>query len=263
MFAVFLLGAIEGGAQTPTPTPTGSPVDSSPAPAIQPLSASYRFPVGQTLVYEAEWRLFTAGTASLRVENVGSQYRVYGTADSTGAIGLFYRVYDRFQSNFDARSLCSSHITKHTEEGSHKRETNIRFDYGRRKAVLDERNLKTGETKHQEFDIPGCATDVLSGIFYASSLPLQVGQTYYFPLNDGNNTVNVKAHVEAREEVKTPAGTFQALRVQPEGDSGVLRKRGRVWIWYSDDAQHIPVQMKARLFWGSLMIRLVRIEKAQ
>ena len=73
--------------------------------------------------------------------------------------------------------------------------------------------------------------------------------------------MNVRAHVEAREQVKTPAGTFNTIRVSPEAASGVLKERGRVWIWYSDDARHIPVQMRARMFWGTLTFSLLRTEK--
>jgi hypothetical protein len=90
---------------------------------------------------------------------------------------------------------------------------------------------------------------------------LQNGATYTFPLNDGGKTVDVTARVEAREQVKTEAGTFPTVRVQPEASSGVLKDRGRVWIWYSDDAAHIPVQMRARMFWGTLTFRLQRIER--
>ena len=73
--------------------------------------------------------------------------------------------------------------------------------------------------------------------------------------------MEVRAHVEARENIKTPAGTFATIRVSPQASSGPLKSRGRVWIWYSDDARHIPVQMRARLFWGTLTLRLVRTEK--
>ena len=61
--------------------------------------------------------------------------------------------------------------------------------------------------------------------------------------------------------MKTPAGTFQTLRVQPEASSGILKKRGKIWVWYTNDGQHIPVLMRARLFWGTLTIRLTRIDK--
>lgn len=228
---------------------------------IGPLRPGYEFPHGQTLHYEAEWRFWTAGVATVRIERSGSQEHVAATADASGAVALLYRVQDRFNSYFDPKGLCSYKLLKHTEEGSHRRETVISYDYARGKAILEERNLKDNQQKRTENDIPGCVTDVLSGIFYVGSLPLQPGANYTFPLNDGGKTVTVQAHAEGKEQVKTPAGTFQTIRVGPEGDSGILKNRGRIWIWYTDDAQHLPVQMRAKLFWGTLTIYLTSINQ--
>ncbi len=228
---------------------------------IEPLRPGFEFPHGQTLHYLGEWRFWNAGIATLRIERAGSQEHVAATADSSGVVALLYRVQDRFNSYFDAKSLCSSKLVKHTEEGSHRRETVITYDYSRGKAVLEERNLKDNQQKRTENDIPGCVTDVASGILYVASLPLQQGANYNFPLNDGGKTVTVQAHVEGKEQVKTPAGTFQTIRVGPEGDYGILKNRGRIWIWYTDDAQHLPVQMRAKLFWGTLTVYLTSVSK--
>jgi hypothetical protein len=227
---------------------------------IQPLRSGFQFPYGQTLHYEGEWHFLTAGVATLRVEQSGTQNHLAGTADATGVVALLYRVQDRFNSYFDAKSLCSNKLMKHTEEGSHSRETTITYDYAHGKAILEERSLKDGQHKRVENDIPGCVTDVVTGILYVASLPLQVGATYTFPVNDGGKTVTAQAHVEGKEQIKTPAGTFQTVRVGPEGDSGIL-KNGRIWIWYSDDERHLPIQMRAKLFWGTLTIYLTSISK--
>ncbi len=103
------------------------------------------------------------------------------TADSTGVVALLYRVQDRFESYFDAKTLCSAKLVKHTEEGSHRRDTVITYDYARGKSVLDEHNLKTNQQKKVENDIPSCVTDVVSGILYVASLPLQIGASLHFP----------------------------------------------------------------------------------
>jgi hypothetical protein len=226
---------------------------------IQPLRPGFNFP-RQTLRYEAEYRFWNAGVGAFKVERTGNLEHISGTVDSTGVVALLFKVQDRFESYFDARTLCSQKLIKHTEEGAHRRDTQIVFDYARGKSVLDETNLKTNQKKREEHDIPSCVTDVVSGILYVASLPLQEGATYAFPLNDGGKTVVVQAHVEAKEEVKIPAGTFKTIRVGPEGDYGPLKNRGRIWIWYTDDAQHLPVQMKAKLFWGSLTVYLAGSE---
>jgi hypothetical protein len=229
---------------------------------IQPLRPGFQFSYGQTFHYDGEWRFWNAGVVTLRIDRSGSQDHVAATADSTGVVALLYRVQDRFNSYVDGKSLCSYKLMKHSEEGLHRRETTITYDYPHGKAILEERSLKDNQQKREENEIPGCVTDLLSGIFYVASLPLHVGATYTFPLNDGSKTVTVQAHVEGKEQIKTPAGTFQTVRVGPEGDSGTLLKnRGRIWMWYTDDDRHLPIQMRARLFWGTLTIYLTSITK--
>jgi hypothetical protein len=230
----------------------------SNAAQIHPPGAGYKFPNGQTLQYKGEWRIFEAGLVTLRMDAAGGQQRIVGAADSTGFVAKLFRVHDVFESFFDGRTHCSLQLTKHVEEGSRVREINIRFDNARKKSILDQRVPSTGETKHLENDIPGCVTDVLSGIFYIGSLKLEPGMSYVFPMNDGGKTVDVRLSVESREAIKTDAGTFNTIRVKPEGGTG----KASVQIWYTDDAAHIPVRLKSKAFWGTLTMTLKKIDRA-
>ncbi len=94
-------------------------------------------------------------------------------------------------------------------------------------------------------------TDLMSAIFYGGSQPLQPGGSFHMPVADAMRVVDVTMKAEAREQVVTPAGTFQTIRVQPMADAGVVKNRGNIWIWYTDDDHRMPVQMRARLFWGT------------
>jgi len=247
-------------AQPPTQTPAQTNV--TPAPRMQPAPPGFQLFTKQTLHYEVEWRLWTAGNATLHLEpGAAGEQKLHATADSTGTVALLYHVHDSFDSAIDTRTFCSAHVSKHIEEGSRRVEANVRFDYSTHKATLQQANLKKGDTRQEQHDIPDCVSDVVSAIYYVGSLPLEVGKDYEFPLNDGGATLNVKVHVEAKEDVKTPAGTFHTLRVQPEDLRGILKSKGRVWVWYSDDASHIPVQMRSRLLWGTLTARLARVER--
>jgi hypothetical protein len=49
--------------------------------------------------------------------------------------------------------------------------------------------------------------------------------------------------------------------VTAEATSGPLQSKGKVWVWYSEDPGHTPVQMRVKLGWGTLLFRLQRIEK--
>jgi hypothetical protein len=251
---IVLIAALSAQQRPPTATIGPAPVQ------IEPPRPNYPFPDGRSYVYSAEWHLITAGTGVVRMEVAGNERKVSASAESSGAVNVVFPVHDRFESRFDPRTFCSLSIFKHSEEGAHKRETSIRFDYAHKKSTLDEKNLKTGETKHVENDLAGCATDVITGFYYLQSLPLQLGAIYEFPISDGKTTI-VHATVDKREQIKVPAGTFSTVLVTAEATSGPLQSKGKVWVWYSEDASHTPVQMRARLGWGTLLFRLQRIEK--
>jgi hypothetical protein len=246
-------------AQTPAPKPPQDVISTNARIVAPP--ASYQFAAGTTYYYDVDWRLWHAGAATIKLDVASGEAHVGGLADSAGFVSLLYTVHDRFDSFFDPKTFCSHLITKNTEEGFRKRQTQIKFDNARGKAVLDEKDLKKGTSKHVENDVPACATDVIAGVFYVATLPLAANDIYTFPLNDGGKTVDVKVTVQAREKVKTPAGEFNTVRVQPESLVGLVKSRGQAWLWYTDDTARVPVQMRAKMAWGTITFRLARIEK--
>jgi hypothetical protein len=260
LFALILLFAVMLTAQQgQLAAPAQASIGAAPV-RIEAPRPNYPFPDGRSYVYAAEWHLITAGTGVVRMEVAGKERKVTASAESLGVVNVIFPVHDHFEAHFDPRTFCSLSIFKHSEEGAHKRETSIRFDYTGKKSTLDEKNLKTGETKHVENDLDSCATDVITGFYYVQSLPLVMGATYEFPISDGKTAI-VRAIVEKREQVKVPAGTFSTVLVSAEAISGSLKSKGKVWAWFSDDANHIPVQMRAKLGWGTLLFRLQRIDK--
>jgi Protein of unknown function (DUF3108) len=197
----------------------------------------------------------------VKIDVVGAQQRVTAAGDSAGFVNGFYKVHDFVEARFDPRSFCSLHLSKQLEEGSRKRRTELAFDYSRHKSVLDDKNLKTGESKHIENDIPSCVTDVVSGFYYLASLPLEPGTFNTFVVSDGTKTIYVTAHFEARERVNVPAGSYQTIRVKAEPDSGPLKGKPTIIVWFTDDTNHVPVQMRSKLGWGTLIFRLQCLEK--
>jgi hypothetical protein len=223
---------------------------------LAPPRAGFSFPDKQTLTYTVDWRVFPAGTAVLHFEAVGNSERITANADTIGAINLLFHVGDKFQSTFDRDKGCTDEFDKQTVEGRRQVNSTLKLDYAQGKSILDEKNLVTKQTKHVEAAVPGCMTDLLSGIYYAPSQPMEVGKSFVVPVVDAMHIVPVTMKVEGREEIKTTLGTFKTLRVQPTADAGVVKNRGNIWIWYTDDERHIPVQMRARLFWGTITFRL-------
>ena len=219
-------------------------------PTLQPPMAGYAFPQNQTLTFSVDWRVFNAGTAVFHLEQQGTTQKVTATADTVGTVTMLFPVVDKFQSSFDTATGCSVGFSKQLQEGRRKVSSDLTFDAKAGKQTLVEKNLGKGTQKTQVASIPACVTDSLSAIFYAASQPRVLGQEIRFPLADSMRTVTVAMKVEAKEEIKTPAGTFQTIRVQPTADEGIVKNRGKIWIWYTDDARHLPVQIRATLYQG-------------
>lgn len=227
---------------------------------LPPPRPGFAFPQKQTLTYSVDWRVFPAGTAVVHFVIDGDREKISATADTIGAINMLFRVSDKFQSTIDREKGCTFEFDKQTAEGRRQINQTLRVDYGQKKSYLDQKNLVNGQTKHVETPVDGCLTDLLTGVFYASSQPLEIGHSFQIPVADPQRIVTVTMKVEGREEIKTSLGTFKTLRVQPTADAGVVKNRGNIWIWYTDDARHIPVQMRARLFWGTITFRLTSME---
>jgi hypothetical protein len=261
--AVFALGAALGASGEAQLLGLGAKPAAAPVviPTLQPPAPGYVFPARETLTFTVDWRVFTGGTAVFHLEQQGDRMLVTATADTVGAVNMLFPVVDRFQSIMNTKTGCSYGFSKQTQEGRRKISSDLVFDAATGRQTLTEKNLVKGTEKTAVASIPACVTDSLSGIFYAASQRLTVGQDVGFPLADAMRTVTVTMRVEAREEIKTPAGTFQTVRVQPTAEEGVVKNRGNIWIWYTDDARHMPVQIRARLFWGTITFHLQSVEE--
>jgi hypothetical protein len=216
------------------------------------------FSPGETLTYDVMWTIFRAGmvTATLQKADEGNHnvFEAVATARSEGFVPLLFDVNDVFRATSSAQTLCSDGITKKVNEGHRHKETQIAFDYSRKQAVLNERDLSQPQAppKHAESDIPPCVEDVVTAFYYLRRQQLEVGHTIELPVNDGSKTQRVIVDVQAREKVQTPMGTFDAIRVEPRVFNGLLKRKGRMLIWFSADQRQLPLRIKAMIAVGSI-----------
>jgi hypothetical protein len=235
------------------------------APAAQTGTAALpkriRPPVGEHLEYSGTWRLWHAGFATADLKQADGNEEIEFAADTVGIVSVLYPVRDRIESRYDPETYCATEVVKDTVEGRRKRHTAIFYQPDVHQLVLDEQNLnnRPPTSKHEIKPIPGCVLDMFSGIYYVRTLPLRVGEVYNFPVNEGGNTIEVQVVADLKETITTPAGTFNTIRTEPKVFNHKLFKRkGRMWIWFSDDDRRLPVMLKAKVLWGTITATLTR-----
>ena len=216
------------------------------------------FAPGEMLTYDVMWTVFRAGevTATLRTKGEGNHAvnEVTATARSEGFTSYLFNVDNVFRATSSPQTLCSEGIVKKVSEGRRHKDTQIVFDYAQKLALLDEHDLNqpNAPPKHGEFEIPPCVEDVVTAFYYLRRQHLKIGHTIEMPVNDGSKTQRVVVEVQAREKVQTPMGTFDALRVEPKVFNGLLKRKGRMLIWFSADQRQLPLRIKAMISVGSI-----------
>jgi uncharacterized protein DUF3108 len=213
---------------------------------------------GETLTLDVTWSIFRAGeiTATLRkvADSTGNGYEVDTTARTQGFVSLLYKVQNEFHSVFDPETGCSRGITKTISQGRQHKDIRIAFDGLRRLAVMDERDLANPDAppKHAENEIPECALDIVSAFYFVRRQPLRVGQKFFIAVNDGTKTRQIISEVQARERIDTPLGPRMAFRLEPKVFGELLKRKGRMLIWFSDDERRLPLRIKAMISRGTV-----------
>ena len=99
--------------------------------------------------------------------------------------------------------------------------------------------------------------DDVSFMYWARTLPLEVGRTYEFKryFKESGNPVVIR--VLRRETVRVPAGTFNTIVVQPLiRTSGLFSDGGQAEVYFTDDDRRMIVLLKTRLSIGTLQLQL-------
>ncbi len=229
------------------------------APPVAPAPA--KIPAGERLYYSATWRLWPAGNALLTLGSRGKMRDITFSAASAGVVSVLFPVRDQIESTYNPEDFCTHRVWKDTLEGRRKLRTRIVYQQHRRRLILDETNLsgKRPQHKHAQMPISGCVLDLFSALYYVRSLPLKINEVYNFPVNEGGRTVEVRLIPDLKETVITPAGTFHTIRAVPHiFNTAVFRRPGQMWIWFSDDARHLPVMVKAKVSWGTIIAKLTK-----
>ncbi|SPE29563.1 conserved exported hypothetical protein [Candidatus Sulfopaludibacter sp. SbA3] len=219
------------------------------AGASSVLAQSNPLPARETLYYNVEWRLITAGKA--KVEWAGtprSAGHVNMHLESVGLVSKLFRVEDDYAVNLSSGECAvSSQFTSH--EGSRQRETRITYDGAAHKADYLERDrLKNIVLSQRQIEIPSCVHDVAGGMFFLRTLNLEPGQTTTVPVSDGKKSVSAKVEAQAREDIKTPEGLFHTIRYEVYLFNDVLyHRQAHLNLWISDDRRRLPVQIRVRM----------------
>ena len=231
-----------------------SPPLATPGPSPMPLNKK-AFAPGEHLSYDASFGHLHIGHGSMLLAGPDTiRGRTAWRAIFTISGGtFFFRVRDSTVSWFDTTTLTSLRFVQHIREGRYHADRDFQI-YPERGTYTRLDEPEVGEVKSVREPL-----DDASFLYFLRTVPLEVGHTYqfdrYFQL-EGNPII---IRVLRREKMTVPAGTFNAIVVQPEFKTpGIFSQKGHAEVWLADDSTHIMLMLKSGLSFGSLNLYLTK-----
>jgi Protein of unknown function (DUF3108) len=240
------------------PPPTVASLKPESRPAAAPLF------VGEELVFEVRWMGLLAGNASMAVSGQVVRdghdvYHIRTLAETSPFFSFFYTVRDVGETFIDVRELFPWYFHLDQREGSHVNRRTVTFDQRRGVAVYT-RNQNTPE----EVKVPLGVQDSISSFYALRTMSLRVGQSIHMKTFSNGRTYDVEIQILRREQVDTYWGPVDALVVRPlMRFEDVLRQKGEVLIWLTDDERRLPVRMKTAIKVGSIEAILVDVKTSR
>ena len=238
-----------GVARSPTVRADDTPLVIPPGVEVAPTV----WGIGEKMVFNLSYGPVTAGEGTLEVKGLVRHrghtcYELESKANSNRFFSGFYKVRDKIVSFIDAETLYSRYFYKRLREGDYKKTVEIEFDH-----PGEEAHYSGGDS----YPITEGVQDVLSAIYHARNLDLDVGDVYSMQAHSSRKTYDLKIIVHGKERVEVEAGTWDCYVVEPflEGE-GLFKHEGKVTMYISDDAYRIPVLVKTKVPGGSIDVEL-------
>jgi hypothetical protein len=257
--------------------------------AVAPAADSRRkdagklpFEPAEELVYEGEFSRallrglnvaelrFTAArtqASNAQPNSVGAPHSLRFTLDAVTK-GLLRKLFglnfrQHIESTVEPATFSVLQTTKLDEQGKRKRTSEAIFDKAAGKVVWTERDPTDPgrEPRVVTNQLSGSVQDIASAFYYLRTQPLRLGTSFSVLVSDSGQVYSVPVTVSEKKTLKTVLGKVQTVKVDAEifGDKGMVRGKGKMSIWFTDDDRHVPVRARINNEMGTLDITLKRI----
>ena len=213
------------------------------------------FVAGETLDFDLTWVAITGGGLRMTIGPLANDplhFRITSVAKSSSSFAFLFKVRDQIESIVNRDDLSTIRYEKHLNEKGRSKDDSTVVDERRKIAMRRRPNKDT-----EEVMVPKPVFDPLSLVYHIRQLPLEPGTVQRFAVFADGKLYTLEAKIMFRESLSTPAGTFNTVVVEPKMlAGGLFRDEGDLRVWYTDDARHIPVQIKSDLKIGAITATL-------
>ncbi|WP_339044770.1 DUF3108 domain-containing protein [Cardinium endosymbiont of Tipula unca] len=230
------------------------------------------FDRGESLEYQVYYSFIHAGTVTMGVDEQlhhmhgHNCYRVEVKGTSSNGLGVLgIKIADVWESYLDVELLCPYRFCSHIQENNYVRKERIDFDYKKKQAkveVVESTHSMDKEISYYPIPSQGQIKDLVSGYYALRAIDttkLKPGDKLTLNvLHDQQIYDNIEIVFLGKKMITTKLGAIMTLvfaPLVPTNDSIFAGERP-VEAYISDDANKIPIKLKANLVVGAVDIEL-------
>jgi len=228
------------------------------------------FNIGEKLIYDVSFAGIKAGKAFLEVlddNNNSNEIHIRFTAKTSFPFSSIYSIDDQIDTWLDRKDLYSKKIIKNINQGKYSKDSetiiikNInQGNYSKDSETIIDNKKFISITNKDTTKIPGYVYDPYSLFYVLRTKPLIIGETIRINTFGGKKISPIQIITKSEEVINTIYGSFNCLAVKPfRKGSTLLKNKGDMMIWFSNDKKKIPVQIKIKLQYGSMLLKIKEI----
>ena len=224
--------------------------------AAPPARAQARgFEPGEQIDLAVDYLGVRTGEARITVGSpAGSVWPVVCQA-RTGGVASLIDIREHLVSYWDPQARNSRGSDLAAVEVGDRHQDSARFDRVNGKVTV--RVARKGRRTERVLDVPTDVQDVAGAILWLRLQDLQPGAHYELPLFTGSRTFTLVADALGLETVRTPAGSFEAIKVQVRtAFEGKFSTKRDTFFWFTRDSHQVPVRLTAEFAVGSVVASL-------
>jgi hypothetical protein len=251
-FCGWRLFAQQTGGLTPPPRPQAPKVEKTASTAGTAGDAP-AFTAGERLSYSVSWSNFvTAARLELEVIERGAffgqeGFQLHAKVETTGDVrAIFFEMYNQYTSYANAKTLLPYRLENTLRQGAKQTDETV---------ILDHSNREARFQNDSSLPLPPNTYDPISLLYALRQQSLSEGWKQNYNVIYGKQIFEVEAEVKKREPVISQAGSYKAVRVEVTPKEKQYSKY-RTRIWFSDDAQRLPIGFAAQLPFGEVRAQL-------
>lgn len=219
-------------------------------PPLRGGTAPYR--VGERFRYSIYWGPLHVGRSIVEVKEIKEVnghpcYRIVARTRSNAVISAVYPVDDTVESYVDVEGLFSRRFIKKLNEGRYHCDEETLFDV--ENGVAYWQSHRDGRTK--EYAIPEAPQDPLSLVYFLRGHKLDPRSRYKATVCADEKVYEMLIESRGKTTLRMSRGAGgrrRAIEVEPKAKfKGIFVRKGRMWVWVSDDDQRLLLRMVTKI----------------